>query len=104
MARVWHAALRLLAGAAPPSPPDERLRRPLLRSGESVPLTWQVWTITSGRGEDHSVHVPDHGTGLELGLSAWEAVRFCLVAALTWQHEGSALAVADPSSPWLMAR
>ena len=42
-------------------------------------------------------------TGIELALSAWEAERFRLVAAQTWKGERSALAVADPSSPWLMA-
>jgi hypothetical protein len=43
-------------------------------------------------------------TRIELALSAWEAEQFRLVTGLTWQDGGSALAVADPSSPWLMAR
>ena len=40
----------------------------------------------------------------EAGLSAWEAERLRLFDALTWQIRCSVVAVADPSSPWLMAR
>ncbi len=43
-------------------------------------------------------------TRIELALSAWEAERLRLIRALTCQPQVSALAVVDPSSPWLMAR
>ncbi len=43
-------------------------------------------------------------TRIELALSAWEAEPSCLVTGLTWQLCWSGVTVADPSSPWLMAR
>jgi hypothetical protein len=55
-----------------------------------------------GSGEDHSVHVPDHGTGLELALSAWESDRITRPGGLTWQFECPLLTVADPWLPGLM--
>ncbi len=48
--------------------------------------------------------VVERVTRIELALSAWEAERLRLIRALTCQPQVSALAVVDPSSPWLMAR
>ena len=43
-------------------------------------------------------------TRIELALSAWEVQRLRLAGALTWRPWRSWVTVADPSSPWLMAR
>jgi hypothetical protein len=43
-------------------------------------------------------------TRIELALSAWEAERSRLATGLTCRLWWSGVTVADPSSPWLMAR
>jgi hypothetical protein len=43
-------------------------------------------------------------TRIELALSAWEAERLRLPGVLTWRSWRPRVTVADPSSPWLMAR
>jgi hypothetical protein len=57
---------------------------------EVMPLTWP--------------YVVERVTGIEPALSAWEAEPSCLITGLTWQLCWSGVTVADPSSPWLMAR
>jgi hypothetical protein len=44
-----------------------RLRRPVPRSGELVPLTWLGVAAADGHGEDPSVHIPDHAAPLGIG-------------------------------------
>ncbi len=53
------------------------------------------WTGTS---------VVERVTRIELALSAWEAARSRLATDLNCRLWRSGLTVADPSSPWLMAR
>ncbi len=67
-------------------------------AGRSRHLPWipiMPWTGTS---------VVERVTRIELALSAWEAARSRLATDLNCRLWRSGLTVADPSSPWLMAR
>jgi hypothetical protein len=57
---------------------------------EIMPLTWP--------------YVLERVAGIEPALSAWEAQRSRLPGTLTWRPWRSWVTVADPLSPWLMAR
>ena len=60
---------------------------------ETLLITALTWAVTVERV-----------TRIELALSAWEAARSRLATDLNCRLWRSGLTVADPSSPWLMAR
>ena len=66
-------------------------------------MIFDAQLLGQGNSSDLRVWV-ERVRGIEPPLSAWEAEPSCLVTGLTWQLCWSGVTVADPSSPWLMAR